>query len=208
MIACIDLDNTLAYTSKMHLIAFKKVFKDHNLKPVSGKRILELFGLVSEEMIKKLYPKVSKEIAKKITNEHNVIAINSTYKYARQIRGANAAIKYLKSKEYKIVIVSNSSLKEVKKVLQYTKIRNYDKIIAKGQVKHGKPAADGINLAKKIFNSSEAMIIGDTAYDILAGKKAKVKTIAVLTGNDSKKNLIKYKPDYILKSIADVKKVI
>lgn len=204
-IACIDLDNTLADTSKMHLIAFKQAFSNYNLKPVSGKRILDLFGLVSEDMIKKLYPDIKKKLAEKITKEHNLIATTKTYKYARQIKGADAALKYLKSKGYKIVIVSNSSMKEVKTVLRQTRIKNYDTIIAKEQVKRGKPAADGINLAKKIFNSKDAIMIGDTTYDILAGKKAKVKTIAVLTGDDSKKKLMQYNPDYIIKSIAEIK---
>src|SRR3989338_4465655 len=205
--ACIDLDNTLANTSKMHLIAFKQAFKNYNLKPVSDKQILSLFGLVSEDMVKNLYPKVSRGLAEKITKEHNLIATTNTYKYATQIKGADNALKYLRKNGYKIAIVSNSSMKEVKTVLKQTKIKNYDIIIAKEQVKHGKPAADGINLAKRIFNSKEAIIIGDTTYDILAGKKAKVKTIAVLTGDDSRKKLMLYNPDYIIKDINQIKAI-
>ena len=51
-------------------------------------------------------------------------------------------------------------------------------------------------------------MIGDSIFDIQAGKAAKFKTVAVLTGNDSKAKLKKEKPNYILKSIKDLPKII
>lgn len=209
-LVCIDLDNTLAYTGKMHLLAFKKAFRNFGLKPVSDKRILHLFGMISEDMIKKLYPKVNQDSAKKITRLHNDIAIKETYKYAKAFSGSAGSLRYLKSKGYKIAIISNSSFKEVKKTLSYTKLdkRLYDKIISKDNVKKSKPSPEGINLAKKIFRTKDAFMIGDTPYDIIAGNSAKVKTIAVATGSHSARELSKYNPDFILGSIADVKKII
>ena len=114
----------------------------------------------------------------------------------------------MKSKGYKIAIVSNSSLKEVKIVLGHTGIKNYDVLISKDQVKKGKPAPDGINLAKRLLHAKEALMVGDTPYDILAGKKAKATTIAVLTGEHSRKELSKYKPDFVLDNISGIKKII
>lgn len=209
-VACIDLDNTLANTSKMHLISFKKAFSYYRLKPVSDKKILHFFGMVSEDMIRKLYPGIGEKLIPKIVSKHNAIAVKSTYKFAKKIKGANGALEYLRAKGYKIAIVSNSSLREVKIVLKLAGIRknNYDMLITKDNVNNGKPSPEGINLAKKLFKAKEAIMVGDTTYDIIAGKKAKAKTIAVLTGSDSKKELRKYKPDYILKSIAGIKKVI
>ncbi len=47
-------------------------------------------------------------------------------------------------------------------------------------------------------------MIGDTIYDIIAGKKAKVKTIAVLTGNHSRKKLQKVNPNLIINGVANL----
>lgn len=207
-VACIDLDNTLAYTSKMHLLSFKKAFEDYNLKPVPDKKILHLFGLISEQMIKKLYPTIDKKLIPKITKKHNEIAVKETYIYARHIPGANEALRSLKSNGYKIAIVSNSSLKEVKRVVKQIGLKNYDKLIAKNHKRKSKPAPDGINFAKKLFNAKEAIMVGDTPYDILAGKRAKAITIAVATGEHSTNELKRYNPDFVIKSIAHINKVL
>lgn len=210
-VACIDLDNTLANTSKMHLTSFKRAFAYYKLKPVPDKRILHLFGLISEDMIKKLYPGIDEKLIPKIVNKHNEIATKSTYKFAKKIKGSNEALVYLKSKGFKVVILSNSSLREVRIVLRQAGIRkdNYLRIITKDDLKKGKPSPEGINLAKKIFNASEAIIVGDTPYDILAGRSAaNTKTIGVLTGTHPRTELRKYKPDFIMNSIAEIKKVI
>ena len=50
-------------------------------------------------------------------------------------------------------------------------------------------------------------MIGDSIYDVRTGKKAKVNTISVLTGDFSKRQLLREKPDYILRSVADVPKL-
>jgi phosphoglycolate phosphatase-like HAD superfamily hydrolase len=47
-------------------------------------------------------------------------------------------------------------------------------------------------------------MVGDTIYDIMAGKRAGVKVISVLTGTQSRSLLKAYKPDVILRSAADV----
>ncbi len=208
-LACIDLDNTIADTGKMHLLAFREAFMHFGLKPKAGKIVLELFGLISEKMVKKLYPKLSSGKIKKITQLHNEIAIRKTYRHARIIPGAKNSLLYLKSKGYRIAIISNSSLPEIKKVLIQIGLskKYYGKIISKEDV-NSKPSPDGINLAKKLFRAEDSFMVGDTPCDINAGKRAHVKTIAVTTGGHSRKELMKYKPDFILNSIAEIKKII
>lgn len=209
-IACIDLDNTIANTSKMHLIAFREAFLRSGLKPAPGKIVLSLFGLVSEDMIKNLYPGINKKKIGEIAKLHNDIAIKKTYKHAKIIKGARLALSYLKSKGYKIVIISNSSLAEIKSVLTQIGLNReyYDKIISKEDVSKSKPSPEGINYARKIFHANDVIMVGDTPCDLIAGKRANAKTIAVTTGGHSKSELSKYNPDFILSSIAEIRKVI
>jgi len=207
-LACIDLDDTLAETTRTHVKAFGEAFKSFGLKPVPDKKIIRLFGLAAEKMVKKLYPKISKRLINKISRKHNEVVINASYRCAKKIKGTNEALRYLKSKGYKIVIVSNSSLEEVRRLLSQVNIKKYDKIISGDIVKKSKPDPEGINMAKKIFKAKEVIMVGDTIYDIIAGKKANARTIAVLTGPNSKNKLKKYKPDFIIRSIAEIKKVV
>ena len=64
------------------------------------------------------------------------------------------------------------------------------------------------NLIKKYGYDKNSVIIGDTETDILAGKKLKIKTIAVLSGMRNEKLLKKTKPDLIVKDITKIKKLL
>ena len=64
-----------------------------------------------------------------------------------------------------------------------------------------KPAPDQIIKVEKKLKIKASFMVGDTIYDILAAKRAKVKAIAVTSGLQSKSTLKKAKPYAILKSI-------
>ena len=74
-------------------------------------------------------------------------------------------------------------------------------LIGNDNVKHSKPYPDEILKAEKLEHHKPYFMVGDSIYDIIAGRKAKVKTIAVLTGHYSKNKLKKHHPDFILKSV-------
>ncbi len=82
-------------------------------------------------------------------------------------------------------------------------------IVGGDNVKNLKPDPEGINLilAKLGVKREEALMIGDTAVDILAGKAAGVKTGAVRWGLGSWKELISLKPDYLFKKGNDLLKL-
>ncbi len=57
------------------------------------------------------------------------------------------------------------------------------------------------------FNDN-IFLVGDTPKDILAGKEAGVKTIAVATGNYAEIDLEKEKPDLVLKDLTQKDKIL
>ena len=141
--------------------------------------------------------------------DKRAIIMKESYKYAKQIADSAEILKKLK-KNYKIAILSNCTHKEIKRLLQGARIDSscYDKIIGKDEVEHPKPYPDEIFKAEKLLKEKAEYIIGDSLQDIKAGKNAKVKIINVLTGNTPKEKLIKAKPDYIIKSIKYIPKIL
>lgn len=67
----------------------------------------------------------------------------------------------------------------------------------------------GVERAKKIahasFTAKDVYIIGDTPFDVSAGKKAGYKTVAVATGYAEWKELVASKPDHLAKNFKDIK---
>lgn len=66
-----------------------------------------------------------------------------------------------------------------------------------------------VTRAKKLANSpfthDDVYVIGDTPFDVSAGKKAGYKTVAVGTGYSEWKELVASKPDHLAKDFKDTK---
>ena len=205
VLICLDLDNTLIHSDKAHTTAYNYALSKLGYKKQNPDYISSLFGGPHFEIVKKLLTNSSKEDIDMFIKMHDAYLVKHTAKYAKQIRGAVSAVKKLK-KNYELALVSNSHHKNVSALLKATKInpRLFDVIVGADQVKHAKPMPDEIFKAQKLSHHKAKLMVGDSIYDIIAGRKAKVKTIAVLTGNYSRKSLEKYKPYKIINSIRDL----
>ncbi|MBI2671587.1 HAD-IA family hydrolase [Candidatus Woesearchaeota archaeon] len=206
---CLDLDNTLIDSDKPHIIAYNLALKKNNLKPVSEKKFKKLFGLVGFEIIKGIYPKLNRKKITKVLEDHDDFFINQTRKYLKPFKDAKSTLKKLK-KRYKIALISNCNKREIIASLKTSGLNKnlFNALIGYDSVKKPKPYPDEILKAQKIFHCKAEYIIGDSIYDIMAGKRANVKTIAVATGNHSREELKKEKPDFLFKRFKDVLKVL
>jgi phosphoglycolate phosphatase len=54
------------------------------------------------------------------------------------------------------------------------------------------------------LDANSCAYVGDTSMDIAAGRAAGMKTIGVLTGFDSRDDLLQQNPDHIIDSILDL----
>jgi len=202
---CFDLDNTLIHSDKCHVYAFNKALKKFGVKPKKYESIAKLFGRPKQEVIDKLAPNCDNKTKLKILKYHNIYLRNDYYKLARKIKYVLPVLKKL-NKRYELAIVSNAYHKNIIALLKGAKLdRKYFKlIIGNDDVKDSKPYPDEILKAEKLLHHKAKYMIGDSIYDVMAGKKAKVKTISVLTGRYSKRKLDEYKPDYIIKDFREL----
>jgi len=208
-IICFDMDNTLVRSNNLHVYAFKKAFSKFKLPKKTTKEIIKTFSLESTVLVRDLYPNLTKKEIIKVVEEHDRIVIREAKNHITVIRGAKGTLKKLK-KHYKIAILSNCKHKEIKAIMKAAKFDKnmFDLIIGNDDVKRPKPFPDEIFKAKKLLHIKKGYMVGDSIYDIRAGNKAKLKTIGVLTGNHSRTQLRKEKPWKILKSVADLPKIL
>ena len=206
---CFDMDDTILDSNRAHIEAYNLAFQKNNLPIISGKRLKALFGIVGEELIKRLFPKLNSKKIKMISNDHIYFLINKTKKYLKPFKDTRMTLRKLK-KKYKLALLSNCTHREIIASLEAAKVDKniFDIIVGDDDVKHGKPYPDEILKAKKLLHMKAAYMIGDSIYDVMAGKKAGVRTIAVLTGNHSRSEIKKYKPDYIMKNLSGINKIL
>ncbi len=198
-----DVDNTLIDAGEISTKAYIETAKQLNLKHIQVKNIKKLYGIPSHIIIKKLWPKA--DIKKFQQIKHKKILS----KKVKQIPGAKNIIGQLYGK-YKLGLLSSKTralmyphLKQISLSTRFFKF-----IHSADDVKFHKPNPKVFSKAvKKLkLKNVEILYVGDSIYDFIAAKKAKLNFAAVLTGHHRKKDFQKLglKKENILNSINDL----
>lgn len=123
---------------------------------------------------------------------------------AKLLPGTKDLLRRLKKANFKLAIASNRPTKFSLILLRHLKLSPYfDYILCADKLKHGKPHPDIINKIRHRFGfrPQQVLYVGDMTIDIEAGRRAKVRTIAVMGGSSTTKELRKEIPCRIIKNI-------
>jgi len=206
---CFDLDNTLIHSNKAQVLAFQKALKKYGYNNITNKQLNDRFGISSRIYLKELIPGITAKEINKIRKLHGFYLKETSKKYAHKIRGVTSALKELK-KDYKIAIVTNCTRDDVDifmKNLNFD-INLFDIIVCNTRKLKPKPFPDEIIRAENLLKMKADYMVGDTIYDIIAARKAKIKCIAVASGLQSKSVLKKENPYIIVSSVKEIPKLI
>ena len=166
-------------------------------------------GLTGDVLVRTIFPKLSDNEVKELVEGHNKYAVKYAKKFIHPFPGVKSVLRNLK-KSNKFGVVSNASHNEIIAILKSAKIdiNMFEVIIGNDEVKHGKPFPDEILKAERLTHHNVDYMVGDSPYDIIAGKRAGCKTVAVLTGDFSRKRLKEESPDYIIKNLKELQEVL
>ncbi len=179
-----DLDGTLADTSKDITDAVNYAVKPFGVKPLSVSEIKAMVGSGITKLIESLIPEerdfsAKEEAVKRFLEYYSIHLLDYTKPYPQ----AKETLSKLGA--YKKAVISNKREVLSKKVLEGLGLLEFfDIVLGSDSVSERKPSPVPIFELLKRFSVSkdEAVIIGDSNYDIEAGKAAGIKTIAVTYG--------------------------
>jgi HAD superfamily hydrolase (TIGR01509 family) len=126
------------------------------------------------------------------------------------IEGAVETLDSLKNMGFKLALVTSASKKTKRKLeREFPDIHDkFDIIVTRSDVKFTKPSPDQLNAALLYLKveRQNAIMIGDFVSDVLAGKSAGVKTVAVLGEFPelSRPILESANPDLIINNITEL----
>jgi len=203
-----DLDGTLidAYQAIEKSLNF--VLRHFGLAAQDGQKIRQAVGWGDLNLLKPFLKK--DQLAEGIClyrKDHQA----SLKKYARLYPQVRILLEYLKKKGYRLAVASNRPTKFSLIILRVLKIKDYfDYLLCADKLKFGKPHPLILNTIRKKFRVSadQALYVGDMVIDLLAGKRAGMRTIIVTTGSSNKKEIAASQPYLIIKSIKDLRKIL
>ena len=123
------------------------------------------------------------------------------------MQGARDLIADLKERGLRVVLASSSPEDELEHYLELLDVRELaDAWTTKDDVEATKPAPDLVHAALEKAGTVSAVMVGDTRWDIEAAAKARVETVAVVTGGWSKQELREAGATAVFESVDELRK--
>ncbi len=143
------------------------------------------------------------------------LAVAYEFLEVKPIKGVEKVLLNLRSEGVKVVLNTGYDRKTAALLLdklQWDEKIHYDALITASDVVNGRPHPDMIFQAMELFgitDASKVLKAGDSAIDIEEGKNAGCGiTVGVLSGAQTKAQLEKEKPTYILESLVNLKDIL
>ena len=219
ILALFDIDNTLMKTPVSHRDAFFTAIKNvygintdfAGLKPhgmtdrqiISG--VLKINGVEEcriYEGMEKCLLDMTEIFKREVVNENLII-----------LQGVEDLLKELHSRSILMGLVTGNVEAIAWTKLKITGLSHYFKMGGFGSDDSSRTnlVKLAVGRAVKSFGfsgSGDVFLFGDTPKDIIAGKEAGVRTVAVSTGIFSRKELLKSNPDYIHENLSEISSII
>jgi HAD superfamily hydrolase (TIGR01549 family) len=187
--AILDIDGTLVDTNYQHAIAWFLAFKQHEVfLPVW--RIHRHIGMGGDQLVEALAGKdVDEEKGDDIRSAEKALYLASI-ESVEPFSGARELICDLKDQGREVVLASSAKQQEVDHYLDLLDARDLaDGWTTSADVEETKPEPDLVVAALDKLGTKDAVMVGDTPWDIKAAAQAGVPTVAVLTGGFSEAEL-------------------
>ncbi len=202
MLLIFDLDGTIMDTWDEIVYVFERVFGRRGI-PLDMGDLRMAVGFPLNEVIARLVGYQDEGLVEEIRREF--LSMKS-----RRIRLFEGMDEVLRLPAKKAVFTSKGRVGTLRD-LKYLGIEGYfDMVITADDVRKTKPDPEGIFAILSAIGEDheDAFMIGDTEMDILAARNAGIKSIAVTWGNRDEDFLRKYNPDYLVKSPAELLKLL
>ena len=187
--AILDLDGTLVDANYHHAIAWYRAFRQHGIV-LPLWRLHRAVGMGGDQLVEAL---AGREVEERVGNEVRA-AEKQLYleliEETEPLAGARAFVAELKRRRHTVVLASSAPQNQLDYYLDKLAVRELvDGWTTSDDVEATKPEPDLVHVALEKAGGGEAIMVGDTTWDIEAARRARLETICVMTGGWSQQEL-------------------
>ena len=206
----LDFDGTLADTRGLIVKTMQQTLEALGLESRTDEQCASMIGLPLKQAFTDLIPMSDEmggqcvETYRKIFNENNALYVIPTFPHVME------TLYKLHEQGYILTIASsrsNRSLREFVNDMDLNDVIPY--VLGAEDVTRAKPHPDPVLQTLETFGckAEDALVVGDTWYDIEMGKRAGVKTCGVTYGNGTREELIHAGADFLIDNFGELKKL-
>lgn len=179
-----DIDGTLVDSNEQHVSTWDQAFRERgHVIPLDA--IRGQIGKGGDLLVPTLVPGVSEDEVEALSARHGAIFKERYLDLVRPFPDAAALLRRVHRSGRKVVLASSAKGTEVEHYLDLLGVRDLvDATTSIDDVETSKPAGDifAAALKKAGVRANQAVVVGDTPYDIEAAAKCGVRAVAVRSG--------------------------
>ena len=204
-IAILDIDGTLVDTNYHHSLAWYRAFRQHGIVLPIWK-IHTHIGMGGDQLVASLTSEsVDESLGDDIRSAEKALYM-SLIEEVEPVEEAREFIADLKKRGHTVVLASSAKEDEVEHYLDLLDARGLaDAWTTSADVESTKPQPDLVNAALSKAGGGDAVMVGDTPWDIKAAAGADVPTVAVITGGFSRAELEEAGAASVFESVAELR---
>lgn len=201
----LDLDGTLIDSNYQHALAWYRALRRHEIM-LPMWRLHRHIGMGGDQLVTAV---AGEDVERKLGDELREAAAREFRRLRDEcapLAGARDLVIELKRRGLTVVLASSSSEDDLDYFLGQLDVRGVvDDWTTKDDVERSKPRPDVVHAARSKAGGGDAVMIGDSRWDIEAAANAGLQTICVVTGGWSEQELRDYGAAAVYESIAELR---
>lgn len=206
--AILDIDGTLVDTNYHHAVAWYRAFRAHGFV-IPLWQIHRHIGMGGDQLVTALAGEgFDREHGDEVRAAEKILYLQ-LIEETQPLTGARALIEDLKAAGYTVILASSAKSDELEHYLKLLDAHSLvDDWTDSSDVEQTKPEPDLVlaALEKAGSDAEDAVMIGDSTWDCEAAKRAKVRSIGVLTGGFSESELLDAGAEKVFTSVDELRK--
>ncbi|HVU05033.1 MAG TPA: HAD family hydrolase [Polyangiaceae bacterium] len=180
----LDVDGTLLDSNVAHASSFVDALTAHGWRR-PPESVLPLIGMGGDRVIEILGLDPKSDVGKAVLKDTKRIFKTRYLPGLFPFPGARELLLRMRQSELRLVVASSAARTELDALLDAARVRDLvDDTTSADDAAEAKPAPDIVHaaIAKARLPADELILLGDTPYDVEAGRRAGVRVVAVRSG--------------------------
>jgi HAD superfamily hydrolase (TIGR01509 family) len=204
-----DLDGTLIDSNWVHLQSWRGALKILGVE-FRDQEVIDRLGLRTVDIARQLLSNHGEQTIGKLVELKGQLFENTWRLEVKPRYGALGMLRIMKARGVRSAVASSNTTDRILKIVKYFGMDALlDAIVGTNIVEQGKPDPELVTTAIKKLGVApkESIYVGDSRYDVEAGRAAGAQTALVLQPVAAQSEL-KVEPDYRLRSLYQLKQII
>lgn len=201
-----DWDGTLMDSAAHIVSSLQTAITELDLEKKTNDELKNIIGLGLREAFFALYPEADNDELTALTLRYREHFFDKQADTSKMFSGARELVQELQDKDYYLAIATGKGRNGLDKVLNETGMGEYFPITRCADESHSKPHPQMLLDIIDYYgiDANEAIMVGDTEYDLLMANNAEANAVGVTYGAHEKQRLLDCKPLTCLDNVSEL----